>query len=161
MLTADLLCPQCIELHGRSGTKTEVIGHLIDLVMKSGKISDREAFEKTVFQREQEISTGIGDGIGIPHGICSGVDSLVLSAMVIPGGTDFEAIDHRPVDLLFMIVIPSHKRDMYLHFLSRISRYLLQDKFTRALRRAPSAEEFIRVFRREIPARQFKFENVS
>ena len=63
MLTADLLCPQCIELHGRSGTKTEVIGHLIDLVMKSGKISDREAFEKTVFQREQEISTGIAGWI--------------------------------------------------------------------------------------------------
>ena len=84
-----------------------------------------------------------------------------MCAMVIPGGTDFEAIDHRPVDLLFMIVIPSQKRDMYLHFLSRISRYLLQDKFTRALRRAPSAEEFIRIFRREIPARQFKFENVS
>lgn len=161
MVITDLLCPQCIELHGRSGTKTEVISHLIDLVMKSGRISDRKAFEKTVFQREQEISTGIGDGIGIPHGISSGADSLVLSAMVIPGGTDFDAIDQQPVDLLFMIVIPARERDMYLHFLSRISRYLLQEKFTRALRRASTAEEFIRVFSREIPARQFKFENVS
>lgn len=161
MVITDLLCPQCIELHGRSGTKKEVISRLIDLVMKSGKITDRKAFEKTVFQREQEISTGIGDGIGIPHGICSGVEGLVLSAMVIPGGTDFDAIDRQPVDLLFMIVIPSRERDMYLHFLSRISRYLLQEKFTRALRRAPTAEEFIRIFTQVIPARQFKFENVS
>lgn len=161
MKIADLLRPQCIELHGRPGSKAEVIGHLIDLVMKSGKISDRKSFEAAVFAREQEISTGIGDGIAIPHGIVTGVHGLVLSAMVIPGGTDFHAIDHLPVDLLFMAVVPSGMEDLYLHFLSRLSGCLLQEKCTRLLRRASTAEEFIRAFAMEIPGQQMKYENVS
>ncbi|MCI9545302.1 MAG: PTS transporter subunit EIIA [Lachnospiraceae bacterium] len=141
-----LLSPQCIELHGKPASKTEVIRRLMDLLMKSGKISDRKAFEAAVFEREWQGSTGVGDGIGIPHGKSAGVRELVLSAMVIPGGTDFQAIDGMPVDLLFMIVAPDDGGDMHLHMLSRISSYLLQEEFTRSLRHAATAAEFLRIF---------------
>lgn len=146
MRLTDLLCPQCIELHGKPGSKQEVISRLMDLMVRSGKILDRKAFERAVFGREEQGSTGVGDGIGIPHGKSAGVRELVLSAMVIPGGTDFQAIDGRPVDLLFMIVAPDDGGDMHLHTLSRISGYLLQEEFTRSLRSAATAAEFLRVF---------------
>ncbi len=161
MKITDLLCPQCIELYGRPGSKTEVINCLLDLVMRSGKISDRKSLAASVFEREREISTGIGDGIGIPHGIVRGARGLAVSAMVIPEGTDFRAVDGLPVDLLFLVAMPHGMEDLYLHFLSRLSSCLLQEECIRILRRASTAEEFISAFAMEIPERQFKFENVS
>ncbi len=146
MRLTDLLYPQCIELHGKPGSKAEVIGRLMELVVRSGKILDQKALTAAVFEREAQGSTGVGDGIGIPHGKSAGVKDLVLSAMVVPGGTDFQSIDGRLVDLLFMIVAPDDGGDMHLHMLSRISSYLLQEKFTGALRHAVTAAEFLRIF---------------
>lgn len=146
MRLTNLLCPQCIELHGKPGSKEEVIGRLMELVARSGRILDKKALKAAVFEREAQGSTGVGDGIGIPHGKSAGVKELVLSAMVVPGGTDFQAIDGKLVDLLFMIVAPDDGGDMHLHMLSRISSYLLQEEFTGALRHAATAAEFLRIF---------------
>lgn len=146
MRLTDLLCPQSIELHGKPGSKAEVISCLMELVARSGKILDKNALKAAVFEREAQGSTGVGDGIGIPHGKSAGVKDLVLSAMVVPGGTDFQAIDGKLVDLLFMIVAPDDGGDMHLHMLSRISSYLLQEEFTGALRHAATAAEFLRIF---------------
>ena len=100
-------------------------------MVKSGKIADEEAYKKQVFAREEESTTGIGEGIAIPHGKCDAVTKPGLAAMVIPGGVDFESLDDEPVTLLFLIErrIP---RIMYILMCSASCRSCL---WMRSLRR--------------------------
>ena len=80
---------------------------------RSGKIADEEAYRQQVFAREEESTTGIGEGIAIPHGKCDAVTRPGLAAMVIPGGVDFDSLDGEPVTLLFLIAAPNTKDNVH------------------------------------------------
>ena len=115
----------------------------VDLMVKSEKISDREAYRKQVYLREEESTTGIGEGIAIPHGKCDAVKKPGLVAMVIKNGVEFEALDNEPVTLLFLIAAPNTEDNIHLDVLSKLSVMLMDEEFTESLRNASSVDEFM------------------
>lgn len=145
MRITDLLKKESIELHGQVKTKEEAINRMVELMVKSGNIRDENAYKQGVFSRESEGTTGIGGGIAIPHAKNRGVAQAGLSAMVVPGGVDYDAMDGAPVDLLFLIAAPDTEDNVHLQVLSRLAMLLMDGNFTAKLRNAKSAEEFLRV----------------
>ena len=112
-------------------------------MVKSEKISDREAYRKQVYLREEESTTGIGEGIAIPHGKCDAVKKPGLAAMVIKNGVEFEALDDEPVTLLFLIAAPNTEDNIHQDVLSKLSVMLKDEEFTESLRNASSVDEFM------------------
>lgn len=96
----------------------------------SGKLSDVEAFRKQVYAREEESTTGIGEGIAIPHGKCDAVKKPGLAAMVIKNGVDFDSLDGEPVTLLFLIAAPNTKDNVHLDVLSKLSVLMMDEHFS-------------------------------
>ncbi|MDE7432141.1 MAG: PTS sugar transporter subunit IIA, partial [Lachnospiraceae bacterium] len=93
MRITDLLDKKSISLNGTPGSKSEALDQMVALMAKSGKINDVEAYKRQVYAREEESTTGIGEGIAIPHGKCDAVTKPGLAAMVVKNGVDFEALD--------------------------------------------------------------------
>ena len=106
MRITDLLDVRSISLNAAPADKSQTLDAAVSLMTRSGKINDEEAYRKQVYAREEESTTGIGEGIAIPHGKCDAVEKPGLVAMVIPGGVDFDSLDGEPVTLLFLIAAP-------------------------------------------------------
>lgn len=103
MKITDLLSADAIALNVTAKSKDDVLRQAVDLMVKQGNILDKDEYLKAVFAREEEGTTGVGEGIAIPHGRCEGVKEPGLIAMVIPDGVEFDALDDEPVSLLFLI----------------------------------------------------------
>ena len=144
MKITDLLMSEGIELNGQVNSKAEAIDKMVDLMAATGKISDKEAYRAEVLRREEEGTTGTGEGIAIPHGKCDAVKAPGLAAMVVPRGVDYESLDGEPVDLIFLIAAPNTKDNVHVDVLSRLSTLLLDEDFTERLRSAKTKEEFLR-----------------
>lgn len=144
MKITDLLSKNAIKLNGIANDKTDVINQMVDLMMNNGNIIDKEAYKSTVMQREKEGTTGIGEGIAIPHGKSDSVSKPGLSAMVIPNGVEFESLDGQPAKLLFLIAAPNTKDNIHLDVLSRLSTLLMDVKFREKLINAKTEEEFLK-----------------
>lgn len=145
MRIRDLLAPESICLNGAAADKKDVLNQMIDLMAKSGKVSDKENYLAAVFAREEEGTTGVGDGIAIPHGRCTGVNKPGLAAMVLPQGVEYEALDDEPVNLIFLIAAPEGAGNVHITILSKLSMMLMDDTFTESLRKAKSVEEFLNI----------------
>ena len=145
MRITDLLDPRSISLTATPKTKSEALDQLVDLMCASGKINDKEAYRKQVYAREEESTTGIGLGSGIPHGKCDAVDKPGLAAMVVKNGVDFEALDDAPVTLLFLIAAPNTEDNVHLSVLSKLSVMMMDQNFSDSLRNAGSVEEFLEI----------------
>ena len=128
-----------IPLTGR--TKEEIITELVELIVESNPIIDRNLVLKSIFEREATMSTGIGNGVAIPHGKSKGVKEITGSFGIIPHGIDFDALDGEPVHIFFMIVSPEGPAGPHLRCLSRLSRLLNRDTFREKLISAVSPEE--------------------
>lgn len=148
MRITDLLDKRSISLTGAPKTKSEALDQIIDLMMESGKISDREAYRAQVYAREEESTTGIGEGIAIPHGKCDAVKEPGLAAMVIKDGVDFDALDEAPVTLMFLIAAPNTEDNVHLDVLSKLSVLMMDENFADSLRNASSVEEFLNIIDR-------------
>ena len=145
MRIRDLLAPESICLNGAAADKKDVLNQIVDLMAKSGKVSDKENYLAAVFAREEEGTTGVGDGIAIPHGRCTGVNKPGLAAMVLPQGVEYEALDDEPVNLIFLIAAPEGAGNVHITILSKLSMMLMDDTFTESLRKAKSVEEFLNI----------------
>ena len=145
MKIIDLLAPESISLDAAPKSKKEALDTAIALMVKSGKIRDKEAYTKQVYLREEESTTGIGEGIAIPHGKCDAVAKPGLAAMVIKDGVEFDSLDGEPVTLLFLIAAPNTKDNIHLDVLSKLSVLLMDETFTQRLRSASSVEEFLKL----------------
>lgn len=145
MIISDLLDKSSIELNGTPSTKQEALEGVISLMVKSGKISDAESYRRQVYAREEEGTTGIGEGIAIPHGRCDAVKKPGLAAMVIKDGVDFDSLDGEPVHLIFLIAAPNTKDNVHLDVLSKLSVLMMDETFVKDLRQASSAEEFLKI----------------
>ena len=143
MRITDLLDRRSVSLTAAPKGKSEALDMAVDLMVKSEKISDREAYRKQVYLREEESTTGIGDGIAIPHGKCDAVKKPGLAAMVIKNGVEFEALGDEPVTLLFLIAAPNTEDNIHLDVLSKLSVMLMDEEFTESLRNASSVDEFM------------------
>lgn len=145
MRITDLLDKRSISLNGAPKSKEEALDQVVALMAKSGKINDEEAYRKQVYAREEESTTGIGEGIAIPHGKCDAVDRPGLAAMVVKDGVDFDALDGEPVTLIFLIAAPNTKDNVHLDVLSKLSVLMMDEAFSDSLRNARSVDEFLEI----------------
>ena len=145
MRITDLLDVRSIALDGALKSKNEALDQIVKLMTKSGRIDDEEAYRKQVYAREEESTTGIGEGIAIPHGKCDAVNKPGLAAMVIKDGVDFDSLDGEPVTLMFLIAAPNTEDNVHLDVLSKLSMMLMDEEFTSNLRNAESAEAFLAI----------------
>lgn len=143
MKITDLLKACSIELNGAPATKEETIREMVGLMAKGGNISDTDKYMEGVFAREEEGTTGIGEGIAIPHAKNDAVRAPGLAAMVIPNGVDYDSMDGEPVNLVFLIAAPNTEDNVHLEVLSRLSMLLMDGSFKENLLKADTAEEFL------------------
>lgn len=148
MKIRDLLAVESIDLNGKVTGKNEALDAMVALMTKSGKINDVEKYRKGVYAREEEGTTGIGEGIAIPHCKSDAVSRPGLAAMVIKDGVDFDALDGGKVDLIFLIAAPNTEDNVHLDVLSKLSVLLMDENFTSGLRNAKTVEEFLSVIDR-------------
>ncbi len=141
MRLTDILKPTNIKVPLVSTVKAEAIGELVNLLKDNGEVTDAKKVLDSVLDRESTRTTGIGNGLAIPHGKCPGVDHLVM-AIGRPGTPiDFQAIDGRPVNLIWLLASPPDKTGPHIHALARISRLMTMDKFRQALATAKTSQE--------------------
>ena len=145
MRITELLDKRSIRIDGAPKSKNEALDQMVELMAKSGKINDLEAYRQEVYRREEEGTTGVGEGIAIPHGKGAFVDKPGLAAMVVKDGVDYDALDGEPVHLIFLIAAPNTKDNVHLDVLSKLSVLLMDEDFSRALQNAKSPEEFMKI----------------
>lgn len=145
MKIADLLAKESIDLQAKVGSKAEALEHLVALMAKSGKLADEAEYKRCVLAREEEGSTGIGEGIAIPHAKTNAVKAPGLAAMIVSEGVDFASLDDQPAKLFFLIAAPDTEDNVHLDVLSRLSTLLMDEKFTTALYAAKSPKEFLSI----------------
>ena len=145
MKIIDLLDDKSIRLNAEVHSKKEVLDTLVDLMDASGKLNDIETYRKGVYAREEEGSTGIGEGIAIPHCKSAAVNQAGLAAMVAPKGVEFDSLDGEPANLFFLIAAPDTADNVHLDVLSHLSVLLMDPDFTGKLREAETVEEFKKV----------------
>ena len=145
MRITELLDKRSIRIDGAPKSKNEALDQMVELMAKSGKINDPEAYRQEVYRREEEGTTGVGEGIAIPHGKGAFVDKPGLAAMVVKDGVDYDSLDGEPVHLIFLIAAPNTKDNVHLDVLSKLSVLLMDEDFSRALQNAKSPEEFMKI----------------
>lgn len=148
MRITDLLDKRSIALDAAPASKSEALDQAVALMARSGKLNDEEAYRKQVYLREEEGTTGIGEGIAIPHGKGKSVIRPGLAAMVVKKGVDFDSLDGEPVHLIFLIAAPDTRDNIHLDVLSKLSVLLMDEEFTAKLKKAATAEEFLEIIDR-------------
>lgn len=127
MKITDLLCLQGIDMNGEVANKEEAIDHLVDLMVGTGNISDKLAFKKGILAREAQSTTGIGEGIAIPHAQVAAVKKPGLAVMIVKDGVDYQSLDSQPARLFFMIAAPVDGGNIHLETLARLSGMLMDN----------------------------------
>ena len=141
MRLTDILKPENIKLPLTSTTKTDAIAELVTLLSENKAITDAKKVLDSVLDREATRTTGIGNGLAIPHGKCTGTADLVMAIGKAGTPIDFQAIDGRPVTLIWLLTSPPDKTGPHIHALARISRLMTIDKFRQALNTAQTSQD--------------------
>ena len=141
----ELLSKQAIALNVSVSSKMEAIYYMTGLMERAGNLYDREGYKQGVLAREEEGTTGIGEGIAIPHSRCAAVKKAGLAAMIVKDGVDYEALDDEPVELIFMIAAPEGGGNVHIDALSRLSTMLMDEDFKNTLLTAKTPDEFIQI----------------
>lgn len=141
MRLSEILKPENIKVPLDAKTKAEAIGELVNILAKSGEITDPKQVLDAVLEREATRTTGIGNGLAIPHGKCTGAAHLSMAIGRPQTPIDFQAIDGRPVNLIWLLTSPPDKTGPHIHALARISRLMTIDKFRASLAAAKTAQE--------------------
>jgi len=141
MRLTDMLKPQNICVPLKATTKTEAITELVNLLAANQEITDPKAVLDSVLEREATRTTGIGNGLAIPHGKTTGTQQLVMAIGKPSQPIDFQSIDGKPVTLIWLLTSPPDKTGPHIHALARISRLMTIEKFRQALNAAKSAQE--------------------
>lgn len=145
MKIVDLLKVESIDLQAKPTNKAEAIDKLIELMERGGNLLDKAEYRACVLRREEEGSTGIGEGIAIPHAKTSAVRAPGLAAMLVKEGVDFDSLDGEPAKLFFLIAAPDTEDNVHLDLLSHLSMLLMNDDFRSELQEAKSAQDFLAV----------------
>lgn len=143
MRIIDLLNKKSINLNLKSSDKTSVINELVDLVDASGNLNNKNEYKQEILVRESKSTTGIGEGIAIPHAKTKAVKKACLASGVSKTGIDYDSLDGAPSNLFFMIAAPDGANDTHLEVLSRLSTILMDENFRSSLINASSADEFL------------------
>jgi PTS system nitrogen regulatory IIA component len=141
-----LLSPKMVLTELAGSTKEEIIENLVDLLMESGKIKDREAALACILAREQKMSTGMQNGIAIPHGKSDTVDELIVCVALKKEGIDFESLDSMPSKIFIVTISPLNRSGPHVQFLAEISQLLKEEEKREKLLTAETKEEILKVF---------------
>lgn len=141
MVLTQILQPRCIKVPLEGKDKASVISELIDLLDAAGLLLDKKTASEAVFMRERTRSTGIGSGIAIPHGKCTGVRELVMAVGIAHEPIDFESVDGKPVTIVILLVSSADRTGPHIQALAKISRLMLDEQFRQSLANASTAEE--------------------
>ena len=149
MRIMDFLNEKALSADLQATTKDGIIAEMVDLLFESGAIKDRAKITKILLERETLGSTGIGQGVAIPHGKCDGVKELVAAFAVSQKGVNFDSLDGEPVYIFFLLVAPEDSAGPHLKALARISR-LLKDKYFRdTLRAGKDNKSLLKIIKQE------------
>jgi PTS system nitrogen regulatory IIA component len=148
MKILDVLQRKAIIEDLKSQTKKGIIEELVVPVAQIAGVNSQELV-RVLMDRERLGSTGIGGGIGIPHGKLRDLDSLVLGFGLSRKGVDFESIDGKPTHIFFILVTPENSTGLHLKLLARISRILKNDPFTDRLKNAADGDEIFTIIEEE------------
>lgn len=149
MRLSELLKPADIKLELTADNKTDAIRELVDLLAANGQILDAKKVLGAVLEREGQRTTGIGNGLAIPHGKSNGTADLVMALGKAKSPIDFQAIDGRPVTWIWLLTSPPDKTGPHIHALARISRLMTIDQFRHALAEAKTPEEVFEIIRKQ------------
>ena len=164
MRITDLLNPNGIQLRAAPADKAAAIDLLADLQEKAGNLTDKAAYKKEIWAREELDSTGVENGVAVPHARCAAVRRAGLAAMTAPAGVDYGAEDGEPSNLFFMIAAPEGGGEVHLEMLSHLMVMLMDEEFCQKLLDAEKVEDFLALidaqervkFPEEAPAEQPK-----
>ncbi|MFW2490285.1 PTS fructose transporter subunit IIABC [Clostridium chromiireducens] len=145
MKIVDLLHKQGINLNFNPSTKEQCINELVDLMDKTGNLNNKEEYKKAILAREELSTTGIGDGIAIPHGKTSAVKKASLAAAICKTGVDYDSLDGQPAHLFFMIAVPDNNDNLHLEVLARLSTILMDESFRASLINCSDKDEFLKL----------------
>lgn len=149
MQILDLLSPDAIRMNLEAKTKKDVIKELVELLVKTGRVKDKKKMVQVLLEREELGSTGIGQGIAIPHGKSDTVGDLAAAFGLSPEGIPFDALDGEPVHIFFLLVAPEGAAGAHLKALARISSLLKDKYFRKSLLSAKSPDEIVKIIREE------------
>jgi fructose-specific phosphotransferase system IIA component len=149
MKVFELLKEEFILTEFKSTEKEDAINELIDLYKNDDKVTDIEQVRKSVLDREKIMSTGVGKGFAIPHGKTNAVKDILAAFGKSDEPIDYEALDGKPVNLIFLLVGKDNLVSSHIKLLSRISRLMNKDDFRQRLMEAKSAQEIQKVFEEE------------
>lgn len=143
----DILAPECIKAPMGATDKRAIIDELVDLLAAGKRVADPAALKEAVWTREQTRTTGIGNGLAIPHGKSAGVTSLAMAIGKPAHPVEFQAIDSKPVKLIILLASPPDKTADHIQALAKVSRYMTMESFREQIYAATSAAEIFELLR--------------
>lgn len=146
MKISELLVPEVMILDLKAKTKQAAFEEMINRLYEAGRITDKKVFLEGILARESQTTTGLGDGIAMPHAKNSAVKMPTVAFARSTAGVDYQAMDGQPVHLLFMIAVPANANNTHLAALASLSRYLLQDGFMDKLKQATTLDDVVNLF---------------
>lgn len=145
MKITDLLKSISVDVDATVNSKDDAIDHLVDLMAKQGNLKNKEEYKQGIYAREELSTTGIGEGIAIPHAQSDAVTAPGLAAMVVKNGVDYQSLDGNPANLFFMIAVPKTGGNEHLQILAMLSQMLMDNEFKEALISTKSKDEFMKI----------------
>ena len=145
MKITDLMNKEAIKIHGHASSKMDAIEQMVSLMYRQGNVSDKEVYKEAVIERENLSTTGMVDGIAIPHARTNAITQAGIAAMTLPEGVDYESMDGQPTTLIFLIAAPDDGDNVHLQVLSELSTLLMDHDFCEDLKNAGSPEEFLSI----------------
>ena len=136
--------------------KRQAIDTLVSLMAKQGNLNDQDVYKQGIYTREELSTTGIGEGIAIPHAQSEAVNAPGLAAMVVKDGVDYQSLDNQPAKLFFMIAVPKTGGNEHLQILAMLSQMLMDTDFKDSLINAQSVEEFMDLINQKEAAQKAK-----
>ena len=145
MKITNLMSKEAIKIHGHASNKMDAIDQMVSLMNKQGNVSDKEAYKEAVIERENLSTTGMVDGIAIPHARTTAITRAGIAAMTLPEGVDYQSMDGQPTTLIFLIGAPDNGDNVHLQVLSELSTLLMDHDFCEDLKNAGTPEEFLSI----------------
>ena len=147
MRITDILALDSVKVPLAATEKHAIIDELVDLLASNGRCADADGVKRAVWERESQRSTGIGEGLAIPHGKCGGTQGLVLAMGKPAQPIEFGSIDKKPVQLVILLVSPPEKKDEHIQALGKTSKIMTSADFRQRAYAANDATELFRLFR--------------